>query len=85
MSSLIEPCMARSKQPRYGMTRYRLTLQDWVSETNAHNQYIFNKMVEKNQTTILIHVDDLMIASTDQSCIDEVIMGINTICESECI
>ena len=35
-------------------------------------------MVEKNQTTILIHVDDLMIASTDQSCIDEVIMGLNT-------
>ena len=35
-------------------------------------------MVEKNQTTILIHVDDLMIASTVQSRIDEVIMGLNT-------
>jgi len=36
-------------------------------KANAHDQCIFNKTVRKNQITILIHVDDLMIACTDQS------------------
>ena len=45
---------------------------------NAHDQCIFNKMARKNQITILIHVDDLMIVCSAQSCIDDVISGLNT-------
>jgi len=35
---------------------------------NAHDQCIFNKMVKNIQITILIYVDDVMIACTDQWC-----------------
>jgi hypothetical protein len=44
---------------------------------NAHDQCVFNMMFHKDQITILLHVDDLMIACKDQNGINYVVSSLN--------
>jgi hypothetical protein len=49
-------------------------------KSNAHDPCIFNREYDGDQLTILIHVDDLMIACKNRKGIDYVIHGLNIDC-----
>lgn len=52
-------------------------LKEWDFEQNPYDECAFNKMINGEQLTVLLHVDDLKVSHNDQQVLDDFIKQLN--------